>query len=117
MNQENLQGGLNEFFQFHDVDPEVADAFGGLFSGHGVLIEHPAEGFFIQIDAVDLEGLGMFRVELGGNRIRRRLQFTEQPGADGEKVATTEFRDFVLVAEAGTHDFGLVVEVLVVVVR
>jgi hypothetical protein len=59
-----LQTGFDELLELHDVFAEVADAFGGLFGGHGVFVEEPAEGFFVAADALDFEGLGGGGVEL-----------------------------------------------------
>ena len=41
------------FLELHGVGGEDADAFGGLFRGHGVLVEQQAEFFFVELQAVD----------------------------------------------------------------
>ncbi len=43
-----LERLVDKLLKFHDVGGEVADALGGFFGGHGVFVEHQAEGFFIE---------------------------------------------------------------------
>lgn len=106
----------DEFFEFDDIGGELADAFGGFFSGHGVFVDFEAEGFFVIGPLGDVHGGGGGGVEFADERFGAGLEFGEEGRGDGEEVAAGEFGDFADVAEAGSHDFGGVAEFLVVVV-
>ena len=53
-----LQADFDELLELDDVFAEVANVFGGLFGGHGVFVEEPAEVFSVAAHALNLQGLG-----------------------------------------------------------
>src|SRR5204863_6973044 len=99
----------DEFLQLERVSGEKADAFGQLFRGHRVFVEHPAEGLFVQrqFRILAVGGRG-FRAQLARERAGGLLHFFKQRRADGQQIATGQLEHFANVAETGAHDFSRV---------
>ena len=106
--------GRDLLFELDDVFGEFADPFGELVGCHGVIAEEIAERFFVDDDSVDRgrgSGVEFSRDGTGGGG-----ELFEEFGSDGEQIAAGELEDFATVAEARSHDLGLVAELFVVVV-
>src|SRR5687768_3593152 len=69
---------LHELLQLHNVGGEGADALGGLFGGHGVLVEGEAEGLLVEADLLQVGGGGGFRGNTALKRLSRSGEFAEQ---------------------------------------
>ena len=104
----------DHFLERDDVRGEFADALGELVGGHGVLVEEPAEDFFVHVDFQHIGLRGRGGVELAGDGGVGFLEFLEEFGGDGEEVAAGEFGDLAGVAETRAHDLRLVAEFFVV---
>src|SRR6266851_328306 len=59
-----LQLAGDILLQLDRIGVEQADAFGGFFGGHRVLIEEPAEFLFVQLNPLELRRGGELRAEL-----------------------------------------------------
>lgn len=108
---------LQELLQGDGVGRELGDTLPQLLHGHGLLVEVEAEGgLVVEVLALgDVQTGGTGRVELlrhGGGRV---VQLLQQVGRDGQVVTARQLGDLARVAERGTHDDGLVAELLVVV--
>lgn len=108
------EGFGDDAFEVDDVGGKFTDAVSEFVGCHGVFVQEPAEGFFIDMDAVDW----LFGRPLGGQPAFDGglgvLEFFQEIGADGEEVAAGQFEDFAHVAETRAHDLGLVTEFFVV---
>ena len=86
----------DELFELHDVGREEADAFGGLFGGHGVFVEGEAEGGFVERHLFEIGFGGRGGVELARERGGGGLELGEESGGDGEEVAAGELGDLFM---------------------
>jgi hypothetical protein len=99
------------------VSSEFRDTLAELLDGHLVLVEVEAElGLVVDVALLlEVERVGAVGVELLGDGVLRVVKLLEQVGGNGEVVASSELSDLADAAERGTHDDGLVAELLVVV--
>ena len=106
----------DDLFELNDIRRKLPNAVSELVGSHGVLVEHPAEGLFVEIDFFDVGAHRLSGIQLASKRCGGVLEILEKVGADREQVATGEFRDLTDVSEAGAHHLRLVAELFVVVV-
>ena len=64
-----LEAFRDDLFKLNDISGKFPDAFGELVGGHGVFVEHPAEGFFIHLNFLHAVGGGCGGVELAGHGV------------------------------------------------
>ena len=112
----NLEALGDDLFELNDIRRKLPNAISELVGSHGVLVEHPAEGLFVEIDFFDVVTRRLSGIQLASERCGGVLEILEKIGADREQVATSEFGDLADVPEAGAHHLRLVAELFVVVV-
>src|SRR6266481_5631955 len=103
-------------FQVAGVAVKFADALGQFLGCHGVLVVHPTEGFFVQVQAFILACFRVNRIEATNQRAFRFFQLVEKVRTDGEQIAAGQADDLIHISETGAHYLSFVTEFLVVVV-
>lgn len=100
------------------ISSELGDTLTELLNTHGLLVEVEAEvSLVVEVLALlDLEAGGTSGVELLGHGIGGVEEVLQEVGGDGQVVTTSQLSDLADVTERGTHDNGVVAELLVVVV-
>ena len=111
-----LKALSDDLFELNDIRRKLPNAISELVGRHGVLVEHPAESLFVEIDFFDVGAHRLSGIQLASKRCGGVLEILEKVGADRQQVATSEFRDLADVSEAGAHHLRLVAELFVVVV-
>lgn len=53
----------DELLKLDGINGEVANAFGQLLGGHGVLIHHPSENLFVHLNAGEVGARGGSRIK------------------------------------------------------
>ena len=78
-----MQELCNVFLQLDEIRVKPANTVRQLFSGHGILVEHPPKGFFVQVDLLDLLGTAASTESL---RSSFPSVFCNSPSSSGEIV-------------------------------
>src|SRR4029077_11469109 len=103
-------------FQVASIAVEFADTLGQFLGCHGVLVEPPAKGSFVQVQAFILTRFRVNRINTTAQRAFHLPQLVEKVRTDGERIAAGQTDDLIYVSETGTHYLGFVTKFLVVVV-
>ena len=54
----------DKFFQLHHIRSELSNSFARFLVGHRVVVQHPAERLFVQLQSIDFRGFRFLRREL-----------------------------------------------------
>src|SRR5215469_8404233 len=103
-------------FQVVGVAIKLTDALGQFLGCHGVLVVHPTEAFFIQVQAFIFVGFRVNRIEATDYRAFHFFQLFQKVRTDGKQIAAGQADDLIHISETGAHYLGFVTEFLVVVV-
>ena len=112
----HLQLFLHNFLQLDDVSGEPTDTRREFFRSHGILIDHPTKGLFIHINLRDVHISRLGGIQLELNLVGRSRKLVQQCGGNRQTVATSQLDNLTAVAERGSHDYGVVAVLLVVVI-
>lgn len=112
------QLGSELLLELGGIGSKLADTLGQLLSGHGILVQLPAEGSLVEGDLGVL--LGRRGSDLGAQLalegLVRLLELLQEVGRDGQEIASGQLLNLANGTERGAHDDGLVAVLLVVVV-
>src|SRR5260221_11464726 len=97
---------LDELLELHDVCGEHANALGGLFRGHRILVESETETLLVEADLLGVGGLCLGGVEFARKGLGAGLELAEELRADREQVTAGQLGDLALVAKRCPHDLG-----------
>lgn len=108
---------LENVLQGDSVCGELADALGELVHGHGVLVEVEAEVTLVRQVALllNVQRCSRLRLQLLGDCVGAVVELLQEVGCNGEVITASKLSDLTNAAERGSHDNGLVAELLVVV--
>jgi hypothetical protein len=123
---------LKDILKSHSISSKLADTLPQLLNCHLVLVEVEAEiGFVVDVCLfLEVKGTGFRSVELLGNGVAGAHELFEEIGlvlsvwgpevvretyGNGQVIATGQLCDLTNASERGTHDDGLISELLVVV--
>lgn len=100
------------------ISSELGDTLTELLNTHSLLVEVETElSLVVEVLALlDLKAGGTSGVELLGHGLGGVVEVLQEVGGDGQVVTTSQLSDLADVTERGTHDNGVVAELLVVVV-
>jgi hypothetical protein len=95
---------------------EFPNPFSQLLRRYGVLVVHPAEGLFVQVDLLILARLCFCRTELALGSALGVFQLIEQLWANGKQIASGRPDNLICVSETRAHHLRLISIFLIVLV-